>query len=213
MDKRKFLDAALPVIFLLTMSFYFLPRILHEIFGLIMAAAVFVHVFINRRRFFSMFKGKLSAKKIFSNTINLFLIGIFLTILITGICMSNYIFHDFISMELRRNMTFHQLHVALPYLLMILIGFHIGLHWRELREKFWRFMKNSPLEKISAAVIIGAGIYGSFLNRVGDRILMKHIFATPATELSLPIFLLILLSTILLYAVIFIIAEKIFKLK
>lgn len=213
MDKKKFLDVALLIIFLLTMSFYFLPRILHEIFGLIMATAVFAHVFINRRRFFSMFKGSLSAKKIFSNAVNIFLIGIFITILITGVCMSNYIFHDFIPMELRRNMTFHQLHVALPYVMMILIGLHIGLHWRELREKFLRFIKNSLAEKILAAVIIGAGVYGSFLNQVGDRILMKHIFATPATELSLPIFLLVLLSTTLLYAVIFIIAEKIFKLK
>lgn len=211
MDKRKFLDAALPVIFLLTMSFYFLPRILHEIFGLAMAAGVIVHVFINRRRFFSMFKGKLTAKKIFSNAVNLFLIGIFITILITGICMSNYIFHDFISMELRRNMTFHQLHVALPYAMMILIGFHIGLHWRELSR--WKDGEMERWKVFLAAVIIGAGIYGSFLNRVGDRILMKHIFATPATELSLPIFLLVILSTILLYAVIFIIAEKIFKLK
>ena len=127
--------------------------------------------------------------------------------------MSNYIFHDFIPLEFRRNMIFHQLHVALPYSMMILIGLHIGLHWKELREKFLRFMKNSLLEKILAALIICAGIYGSFLNRVGDRILMKHIFATPATELSLPIFLLILLSTTLLYAVLIVLAEKIFKLK
>lgn len=213
MDKRKFLDAALLIIFSLTMSFYFLPRILHEIFGLIMAAGVFIHFFINRRRFFSAFKGNLSAKKIFSNAINIFLTAIFMTILFTGICMSNYIFHDFISMEIRRNMTFHQLHVALPYVMMILIGLHIGLHWREMREKFLRFMKNSLLEKIFAAVIVCTGVYGSFLNKVGDRILMKHIFATPATELSLPIFLLIILSIILLYTVIFIIAEKIFKMK
>ena len=213
MDKRKFLDAALIILFLLTMSFYFLSRILHEILGLIMAAGVVVHVFINRRRFFSSFKGKLSARKIFSNAINLFLIANFLTVLITGIFLSNYIFHDFIPLEFRRNMIFHQLHVALPYSMMILIGLHIGLHWKELREKFLRFMKNSLLEKILAALIICAGIYGSFLNRVGDRILMKHIFATPATELSLPIFLLILLSTTLLYAVLIVLAEKIFKLK
>ena len=104
-------------------------------------------------------------------------------------------------------MFFHQLHVALPYLMMILIGLHIGLDGKLVR---W---KGEKWKIILAAVIIFAGVYGSFLNRVGDRILMKHIFATPATELPLPIFLLLLLSTILFYAVLVVIAEKIFKLK
>ena len=207
MDKRKFLDAALIILFLLTMSFYFLPRILHEIFGVLMAATVFAHVFINRQKIFSMFKGKLTARRIFSNAVNLLLIALFITILTTGIFLSNFIFHDFIPPELHRNMFFHQLHVALPYLMMILIGLHIGLDGKVIR---W---KGGKLKVILAAVIICAGVYGSFLNRVGDRILMKHIFATPATELPLPIFLLLLLSTILFYAVLIVIAEKIFKLK
>ena len=73
MDKRKFLDAALIILFLLTMSFYFLPRILHEIFGVLMAAAVFAHVFINRQKIFSMFKvkrGKFIFNRTFHNDFN-----------------------------------------------------------------------------------------------------------------------------------------------
>lgn len=211
MDKRKFLDAALTILFLLVMSFYFLPRIWHEILGLTMFLAAAVHVFINRRRFFSMFKGKQTAKKIFSIAIDVLLLVGFITIFVTGIFMSNYLFHDFISMELRRNMTVHQFHVSLPYTFMILIGLHIGLHWRELREKFLRSVKNTLAEKILAAAVIFFGAYGFFLNRVGDRILMKHIFATPATDFSLPIFLFLMFSTIGLYTAVVIILEKIFE--
>lgn len=204
--KRKILDAAIFILFLLVMSFHFLPRILHEIFGVIMAAAVVIHFFINRRQFFYSFRGKKSARKIFSILINFSMLISFVTILVTGILISNHIFHDLIPLELRRNFSVHQLHVSLPYLFVIFLGCHIGLHWRELVK-----IKNSLLQKIFMAGIICAGIYGSFLNRVGDRILMKHIFATPATDLSLGIFLILFISTVGIYAEITFLIDEFFK--
>ena len=202
---RKFLNLAMMILFLLTMSFHFLPRIFHEIFGVIMAIATVIHVFINRRQFFGLMRGKISIRKIFAALIILSAIIIFIIILISGVCMSNHLFRDFIPMAVRRNMLIHQLHVSMPYIFMILIGCHIGLHWREIFK-----IKNFMVQKIFMAVVFCIGVYGSFLNRVGDRILMKHIFATPATELSLILFLIILFSTTIIYAVIiFILDEKI----
>lgn len=217
--KNYFLDAALLIIFLLVMSFHFFPRILHEIFGILMLAAVIWHLFLNRRRFFTSLKGKLSARKIISALINFSMLAIFIIIFVTGICMSNYIFSDFVSLELRRNFTLHQLHVSLPYIFMILIGLHIGLHWREIWYRFLNFMKwqkNSFRYKVgcytSTFAIICLGIYGAFLNRVGDRILMKHIFATPATELSFAEFAILFLTTMGIYLVaIHFIDKKFFK--
>jgi len=210
--KRYFLDAALLLFFLLTMSFHFLPRILHEVFGLIMFAVVIWHLIINRRWFTSLSKSKLSRKKIFFVLINFSTLIIFMLVLVTGIFMSNYIFNDVIPLEIRRNMTIHQLHVSLPYILMILISLHIGLHWHELWQRFTHFTGlkiYKAIRYIFLIMIICSGIYGSFLNRVGDRILMKHIFATPATELSLGIFLLLFLSTMAIYvAIIFWINKK-----
>lgn len=203
---RKILDAALFILFLLVMSFHFLPRILHEVFGIIMAAAVCVHTFINRRQFFYSLRGKKSARKIFSAIITFPMPIIFLIILVSGVCMSNYLFRDFIPFETRRNMFIHQLHVSLPYVLMIFLGCHIGMHWRELIR-----IKNSLLQKIFMAIIICVGIYGSFLNRVGDRILMKHIFATPATELSWAAFLILLIASLGIYAVIIFLLDEFFK--
>lgn len=202
--KRKILDAIIFILFLLVMSFHFMPRILHEILGLIMAATVLVHFFINRRKFFYSIRGKMSARNIFSNLIIISTLIIFVMILISGICMSNYIFHDYIPFDIRRNFMIHRLHVSMPYVFMILIGCHVGLHWREIIK-----IKNSILSKIFMAVIICVGIYGSFLNRVGDRILMKHIFATPATDRSFIEFLCIIFCTTGIYSVItFLLDEK-----
>ena len=200
--KKIFLDITVLVLFLLVMSFHFLPRILHEIFGLIMPVAVAIHLIENRRWFLNLNHGKWTKRKIFSALINFSILLCFFVILAAGICMSNYIFNEIIPLDIRRNMTIHQLHVSLPYVLMILIGVHVGLHWREIWNRFINFVgvkKNSCKYKVSccilSTVIICFGIYGAFLNRVGDRILMKHIFATPATELSWAEFLFLFVAT------------------
>lgn len=203
---RKILDATIFILFLLVMSFHFLPRILHEIFGIILAATVMIHFFVNRRQFFYSLQTKKSARKIFSILIIFFMTITFLTILVTGIFTSNYVFCDVIPLEFRRNFFVHQLHVSLPYVFIIFLGCHIGLHWRELIK-----IKNSLLQKIFIVGIICTGIYGSFLNRVGDRILMKHIFATPATELSWGEFLILFVASVGIYSVIIFLLDEFFK--
>lgn len=209
--KRKLLNVFLFIIFLLVMSFHFLPRIWHEIFGIMMTAAVAAHLFINRRQFFYSLRGKKTARKIFSLLINFLMPIIFLIIMVTGIFISNYLFHDLIPLEIRRNFFMHQLHVSLPYVLMIFVGCHLGLHWREIKGKFFSFMTNSLVNKILAVLIVCTGIYGSFMDQVGDRILMKHIFATPATDFPFPIFLVLTFAIIGMYAVITFYIDETFK--
>ena len=215
--KKYFLDLFLLIIFLAAMSFHFLPRNLHEIFGVIMFAAVILHLILNRRWLLNLRKKNFTRRKIFPTLIIFFMFATFLTIFVTGICMSNYLFRDFVSFEIRRNFIIHQLHVAVPYILMILIGLHIGLHWREIWNRFLNFfgLKQKSLtykiiSKIFLLLIICGGIYGAFLNRVGDRILMKHIFATPATELNLPEFLILFLATMGIYSIASYFLEKFF---
>ena len=212
------LDAILFLLFVAEMSFYHLPKILHEILGVAMAAAIILHVAINQRRFASLLK-KLTPRKFLNAATDFALTICAAVILIPGVFMSNYLFAELVSFELRRNMTLHQLHVAAPYLLLILIGVHIGLHWRELRQ---RALNLFGLEKIyqrrqiffrAAAMILSLfGVAGLYLNRVGDRILMKHIFATPATDLPAAVFALLTIGGVIFFATItFLIDEKIFR--
>lgn len=170
--KKFLLDALIFALFLLTMSFHFLPRMFHEIFGLMLAAAVVVHLNFNRSWIFGLTRGNWTARRFFSTLINFLLLVDLILIVVTGICISNYIFGGVIPLDLRRNMTIHQLHVALPYVMIILVGLHVGLHRQFILSKILR-QKNIPrgVEYLTLIILIGAGIYGSFLNRVGDRIL------------------------------------------
>ena len=219
MTRKIYLDAAIFVLFILVMSFHFLPRVLHEILGLVMAATVFLHLVLNRHWIFSLVRANWTSRKKFSILINFLLLASFLVTLVTGIFISNYVFSEVVSLELRRNVTIHLLHHSASYLMMILIGIHLGLHWQEILGRVIRrfaLRKNSIgykiLCRVAVAILICAGIYDSFLNQVGDRILMKHIFATAATELSFIGFAFLLVSNVALYAILsYRVSERIFK--
>ena len=205
--KKFLLDVILFALFVAELSFHYLPKVLHEILGVAMALAIVLHVAINFRRFKSLFK-KMTPRKIFIVTIDFALAIGAAIILFAGVCMSNYLFTDAASFELRRNMTIHQLHVAIPYIMMILIGAHVGFHAQELRQRFSK-VKNFFNVAIVALALIGA--FGLFFNRVHDRILMKHIFATPATDLVAPLFILLIIGGVIFFALITFLVDKKFK--
>ena len=214
MDIRKILDLVLFILFLLLMSFHFLPRDVHEILGVAMTAAVLVHIIINRKRFFSLLKKDFTLRKKFIFVMDAVLIAIFLASLVAGICMSNYLFYDIIPLEFRHSMTFKQLHDVLPYYLIIFVGIHVGLHWRGIRDKFFPFMKKSKKavpQKILGAIVIYGGVYGSVMDRMGDRLMGLHIFSTAAiTEYSFAVYLYFIFSMIGLYAIVGFILGAIF---
>lgn len=205
--KRISLDILLLIIFLSVMNFHALPKLLHEVLGLLFPLTVFLHLFLNRRWFSTLLSGKWSVIRLLSVSIDLLLIVCFFLIAATGVCLSNHLFKDMMPLALQRNITIHQLHVSLPFVMLALMGIHFGFHWPGWRERLLRFFhweENSVAyrrgSRVMGILVIGLGIYGSLQNRIGDRLLMKHIFATPATDLSGGIYSLLLFSVFLLYA-------------
>ena len=206
--KKFLLDVLLLALFVAELSFHHLPKVLHEILGVAMAAAIVLHVAINFRRLKSLFK-KMTPRKIFVATSDAALAVGAVIILFTSLCMSNYLFPDLVSFELRRNMTLHQLHTATPYVMMILIGAHVGMHAQELRQ---RFLSVGKIFNAAVVTLAAVGAWGLFLNRFLDRILMRHIFATPATDLPAPLFAMLILGGVIFFALItFLVDRKIFR--
>ena len=183
---------------MLVMSFHFIPKILHEVLGLVMAAAMIFHFAWNWR----LLKNQ---KMRLYTLIDVALIVCLIVIIFTGVCISNHLFNGMIDMKLQRNITIHQLHVSLPFLFMILTGIHLGIHWQGFRQRFNNLINvNVPkiVSKIILVSLIAVGIYGSFLNRIGDRLLMQHVFATPATDLPFSAFALIMIGVFAIYTII-----------
>lgn len=207
--KRLSLNVAIWIAFLLLMSFQYLPKVLHEVGGIIWILAILLHLFWNRKWFKALLQGKWTVLRSLTMLVNILLIISSLTVLLSGICISNHVFKDMIPLSMQRNIIIHQLHVSFPYWIILLLGFHIGLHWQGLWQRFikalhWNSHSMTYHTGCSCFMLILCigGIYGSIMNRIGDRLQLKHIFATTATQTSWGIFILLLISIMGLYAVV-----------
>lgn len=207
--KRLILNAAIWGFFILIMSFQYLPKILHELGGVIWVVAIFLHLSWNRQWLCSLLHGKWATMRGVAMLINILLILSSITVILSGICISNYIFKGMIPLALQRNIVIHQLHVSVPYLMLILMGLHIGIHWQGIWQPFIKALRwNSNSLSYRAGCSFGVlmlflgGIYGSLMNRIGDRLQLKHIFATAATQASWEVYVLMLISIMGMYAVV-----------
>lgn len=216
--KNILLDTTLFALFTAELCFHFMPKVLHEIFGVLLAAAILAHIFFNRRRLVMMRK-KMTPRRIVLATVDIALIICAEATLITGVCISNYLFANIVSLEIHRNVLIHQVHVAAPYAMLVLIGIHFGLNWHEFLYRILNlfgltdiYQRHKILVAAEAFILAAIGIVGLFFNRVGDRILMKHIFATPATDLPAAVFILLIFCGVEFFALVtFLLDRKIFR--
>ena len=175
---RMTVTALLPLLFLPIMCFHYVPKVLHEVLGI------------------------------------LWLLVVLLVMVGAGSGISNHLFKEIMPLDIQRSILIHQLHVSLPYALLILMGLHWGLHFKGWRERWhlpWPASKR--VKAVLALLVTAGGIYGSFLDRVGDRLLMKHIFATPATGEPAIVYVGLLLAIWGMYVILGALLIKIFRLR
>ncbi|MBR5908553.1 MAG: DUF4405 domain-containing protein, partial [Schwartzia sp.] len=199
------LSALLLVVLLLLMSFSFTSKAL----GIVMGAGVLLHLAWNRGWLAALPRGRWSLGRAIPAAVNLALAVCFLLALVSGLAIANQLFHGLFGMAWQRSIVAHQVHITSSYALLILTGLHLGLHGEALWRRFalWAHLDASSRRvrivlRRAAILTVALGVYGSFLHRLGDRLLMKHIFGTAATKLPFAVFLLVLLGIVGLYAVI-----------
>lgn len=207
--KRVIVDGLLFVLLILLMGFQVLPKPLHEALGVVMGVFVPLHLAWNAKWFSSLGRGAWNVRRIISVVVNIGLTVSFAVALVSGLAIANRLFPGLFGVAWQRSIVAHQAHVAASYWLLIFSGLHLGLHWTPLWTRFvrWRGWDVSSMRycigvrRAKVAIFI-FGVAGSFLHRIGDRLLMKHIFGTAATKLPSPAFLLVLVAIFGLYAII-----------
>lgn len=142
----------------------------HEVGGLILFGLFALHLAYNHRwitqtakRVFS--KGY-SAKQRIMYILNILLVLVFLTVGITGILISKVVVQ-----HSDKNMAMSQLHYTAAALALVLIGVHVGLHWKFIISTL---AKKIPLPVITQkavsvlliTAIVGFGIYGTYTSKL-----------------------------------------------
>lgn len=206
--KRFCLNISLLLLILLTMGYHFLPQLYHEVLGLVLLAGGVWHLLLNRQWFSGMFSGSWSNLRVMQTLLGILLVISFIVALGTGVIISNRIFRElWVGVELHRSIFVHQLHISSAYLMTILGGMHIGMHWTGLWNRLKKlsllgFLDTRPTLSFWVLVIIGwTGCALSRLDHVGDRLIMKHIFGTLTSQFPAGVYYIMLLCMMGLYAI------------
>ena len=207
--KRLGVTTCLSLLFVAVMCFQYLPKLLHEILGVVWLLLILLHLYQNRSWLRNLRHGSWGWGRLFSTVINALLMVGVLAVVLSGLGISNYLLKEVMPLAIQRSIALHQYHVSLPYALLILCGLHWGLHWQGW-QKQWQKMLNLSLPPLAGRLLAGGmavlvlvmGVWGSFMNRVGDRLLMKHIFATEATNQPGEVYVLLLAGMLGLYVLV-----------
>lgn len=183
------------MLLMLCMAFHYMPVSWHEVMGIMLVLPFVRHLYSYRGWWNMLGKGRLAGGglSLFSSLLNVLLLVVFVVVIGSGILVSGYIFREIIPLELRMNITLHQLHVSACYWFMLLSAVHAGLHYESIRRRLFGAMLCWQEYALFAAVLL-LGIFGSISNQLGSRLMMKHVFHTDALQLPGLIYFLLLLG-------------------
>ena len=208
---RRFgLDILLLLLFILTMGFRLLAQTWHEVLGLALLVGMLVHLWLNRRWFTSWLRGRWGRVRVLQTVMNVLLLVSSLVALGTGMVISNHVLVQFlIHVPLHHDILVHQLHIASSFVMLAFLGMHIGMHWRGL----WQRLRRVPvLGRLDAhpvlrgwllVLLFWGGCAYARLDHMGDRLLLRHIFSTPASQLPVGVSYLLLVCLLALFAILF----------
>lgn len=192
---RNVLNIMMTGLLLVVMNYRYIENSSHEIGGVILALLFILHNVLNWRWYGYFLKGKQNPRRVLLTLTNLLLIVAMGTVFVTGGLISVTVFA---TLGIRSSSLFtHELHQGSAYASLILAAVHLGLHWEMLvaKCKNWLHIDGasrrwSIMSRSVSIIVITYGIYASFVNHIGDNLLMRHSFAGWGAEISLWGFLL-----------------------
>ncbi|XJZ26541.1 DUF4405 domain-containing protein [Bacillota bacterium Lsc_1132] len=172
MRKINYFKFALDLLMGVTFVLLFNKRVIagltfHEIAGVVIGVAFITHILLNaswvKNVTLKIFNRKLPAKTRFSYLLNLLLLMMMTFIIISGIFISRVLFPN---ITIGNERWFQMTHISVSFLTLILVGVHVGLHWKWVMNVWNRMLavKNTKpwvgvLLKVIAATLFLFGAY------------------------------------------------------
>ena len=175
--KKRVLDLIMLVTFAMLIGFQYFPRAEHELIGIFWLLLSIIHLYYNRLYLKGLTRGKWSSYRALVLLLNASVLISIVVAIVTGVCISNYLFKGFLPLAVTRSTLIHQLHVGASYYALVLIGLHLGFHWNVFKLKISPYVSG-----IIGVIIALAGSYAAYLNELIGRLTLKHIFITPASS-------------------------------
>ena len=163
--KKIIIDILLLILMICEYSNVYLSPEIHELVGICLIVLVAIHLFLNRRYFRAIAKGRYGKKRSFELIINISFFAVFLLTCIFGLLSSQKIL-AFLNIG---SLTIVYQHKILGYLCIILLGIHLGINLKRMFKKIEKKL-GKKISYLIYLIIIIYGIYSfiqvDFLNHL-----------------------------------------------
>lgn len=195
---RMSIDITMTILSILLMggNFLFLEEIVHEILGVGLFVLWSVHIFLNRRWYGGIFKGKYKPYRIMQTVINCCILICTIFLMISGIILSN---HLFTFLNIQGGLGFARIaHLLASHWYYLFMSLHIGLHVGRLFQN----VTAKILPRILLALVCAYGIYAFIARGVWKYLILQQQFFFFDLERSYILFAIDYISIIILFATI-----------
>jgi hypothetical protein len=123
---RLLLPTAMAMSLVLSLAYWWLENVPHEIFGTAMFALLGWHLFINWNWFKNLLRGRYDARRIVVVGLHLLLILNMLILLVTSLVISKSLFA---ALPIPDSIYLREVHWFSAYWVIMIVGIHLGIHW------------------------------------------------------------------------------------
>ena len=192
------LDIMMPLVSIVLMggNFLFPAEIVHEILGVGLFVLWGVHIFLNRRWYGGIFKGKYNSYRIMQTVINCCILICTIFLMISGIILSN---HLFTFLNIQSGLGFARIaHLLSSHWYYLFMSLHIGLHMGRLLQN----VAAKILPRILLVLVCAYGLYAFIARGVWKYLVLKQQFFFFDLERGYILFAMDYISIIILFAVV-----------
>lgn len=161
--ERLLLPGAMAIFLLLSLAYWWLENVPHEIFGTAMFALLAWHIVVNRLWFKNLFRGRYDGRRTLVVVLHLLLIVNMVILLATSIVISKSLFS---ALPIPDSIYLREVHWFSAYWVMMIVGIHLGLHWSRVMTLCRSMLRLSPDSAIrtlalraAAVLLAGFGIW------------------------------------------------------
>lgn len=143
MNKRMIVDTGMLISFLMILDYRFVRNFGHEMLAILFFLLFLLHTWFNRQWYTSLARGRWNTDRKLTFLSDMLLLLSFAAVMGSGFMISHVLPT---GMEKAPRLA-HQVHHVAGYVMLIAMGFHLGLHWSAIlprMERAWTLAK-SPI--------------------------------------------------------------------
>jgi hypothetical protein len=170
------LDFVAVGLLLAAFAYWWLDNATHELIGTGMFLLVIAHNLFNRWWYGTIAKGRRAPRGLITTVVNLSLMAVMLTLLVTSLMISRDMF-GFLGWN--GGFTVRETHKLASYWALVIVSLHLGLHWsmvmgaaRGALGIAGRSMPRTMVLRLIAVAIAVHGVHSSFEMAVGSKLVL-----------------------------------------